>query len=216
MAPRSTAIDRSRDLRHIQRGVSGEDYCGTRFHRYERSDLSQWRKRLGSRPGHYADVRKRRAELRQPVFCATCGVSFVEHTSLMKSSASQALPSPSVIAVGRSARCSVMCSRGHPSAAVSQLRQGSTTRPWRVSISLCPKRLCDTAWRPDLPSKHGCRLSVYGHGSSLRHCARRVTSAARQSRPSALLIGAQASISVPPTEKSEKALSLWAAPANTE
>src|ERR1700722_17658218 len=46
-------------------------------------------------------VRASIAELRPLVFCATCGVTVIERSSLTKSSASQASSAPSVFARGR-------------------------------------------------------------------------------------------------------------------
>jgi len=63
--------------------------------------------------------------------------------------------------------------RGHPSAYPSAAQAGLDQQAMAVLHQPVPDegqlRLSGTVWRPDRWSRHGCRSSAYGHGSSLRH-----------------------------------------------
>src|SRR5271166_3865451 len=88
-----------------------------------------------------------------------------------------------------------MCSAAiRPAWPLASVKQASTTRPFRFSISAC-------AMKQSLASLPGSGWSASGHENLLRGSARRPPSAARPSRPSAESSSstAQASISVPST-----------------
>jgi hypothetical protein len=87
------------------------------------------------------------------VFWATCGVTFIERSSLRKFSASQALSAPSVIAVGRSARGSIMCS-----AATRSRAPADGVRCFRGT-----HRLNRVVGRPGTSLKRGSRSSALVH-----------------------------------------------------
>src|SRR5829696_5304916 len=72
---------------------------------------------------------------------APCGATLIERSSLTKSTASYPLSAPRVMRPGRSARGSIIWSPAMRSAWPSALvRQASTTRPWRFSMSAWPMK----------------------------------------------------------------------------
>jgi hypothetical protein len=72
---------------------------------------------------------------------ATCGRTSIERSSLTKSATSYSLSAPSVNAIGRSARGSIIARAAMRSAwPFAAVRQVSTTRPERFSISAWPRK----------------------------------------------------------------------------